>query len=114
MSRHLANIILIVTLLCGIPVSVSADTVIELPVLAAIRQNNLGVFEILLMWWDKKPEPNPVQLQWFLAGVRIAGPSLCKGWPIDPRAATVQAPARLWPWDSSPCSRGSLFSGVLP
>ena len=76
MSRHLANIILIATLLCGIPVSVSADTVIELPVLAAIRQNNLGVFEILLMWWDKKPEPNPVQLQWFLAGVRLGNENL--------------------------------------
>ncbi len=37
--------------------------------MAAIRQNNLGVFEILMMWWDKKPEPNPVQLQWLLAGV---------------------------------------------
>jgi hypothetical protein len=71
MPRHLAIYILIATLLCGIPVSVSADTVIELPVLAAIRQNNLGVFEILMMWWDKKPEPNPVQLQWLLAGVRL-------------------------------------------
>ena len=71
MPRHLAIYILTATLLCGIPVSVSADTVIELPVLAAIRQNNLGVFEILMMWWDKKPEPNPVQLQWLLAGVRL-------------------------------------------
>jgi len=53
MSRHLAvTCTLIGTLLCGIPVSVSADSVIELPVLAAIRQNNLGVFEILMMWWD--------------------------------------------------------------
>jgi Lon-like protease len=71
MLRHLAIYILIATLLCGIPVSVTADTVIELPVLAAIRQNNLGVFEILMMWWDKKPEPNPAQLQWRLAGVRL-------------------------------------------
>ena len=72
MPRNLAvTCILIATLLCGIPVSTSADTVIELPVLAAIRQNNLGVFEVLMMWWDKKPEPNPVQLQWLLAGVRL-------------------------------------------
>ena len=77
MPRHLAIIyILIATLLCGIPVSVSANTVIELPVLAAIRQNNLGVFEVLMMWWDKKPEPNPVQLQWFLAGVRLGNEHL--------------------------------------
>lgn len=72
MTRRLAaTYTLVVTLLCGIPVSVQADTIIELPVLAAIRQNNLGVFEILMMWWDKKPEPHPVQLQWLLAGVRL-------------------------------------------
>ena len=62
---------LILTLLCGTPASVRADTIIELPVLAAIRENNLGVFEILMMWWDKNPEPNPIQLQWLLAGVRL-------------------------------------------
>jgi PDZ domain-containing protein len=67
---------LAITLLCGIPVSVSADNAIELPVLAAVRQNNLGVFEILMMWWDKKPEPNPVQLQWLLAGVRLGNDHL--------------------------------------
>lgn len=72
MVRHLAvTFILIASFLCGIPVSVSADSVIELPILAAIRQNNLGVFEILMMWWDKKPEPNPVQLRWLLAGVQL-------------------------------------------
>jgi hypothetical protein len=72
MPRHLAAICtLVLTLLCGIPASILADTIIELPVLAAIRQNNLGVFEILMMWWDKKPEPNPIRLQWLLAGVRL-------------------------------------------
>jgi len=76
-SRHLAILsLLIAILLCGAPVSTSADTIIELPVLAAIRQNNLGVFEILMMWWDKKPEPDPVQLQWLLAGVRLGDDSL--------------------------------------
>jgi Lon-like protease len=77
MPRHLpATCALIATLLCGISVSTSADSVIELPVLAAIRQNNLGVFEILMMWWDKKPEPNPVRLQWLLAGVRLGNDHL--------------------------------------
>jgi hypothetical protein len=77
MPRHFAaTCTLVITLLCGIPVSVPADTVIELPVLAAIRQNNLGVFEILMIWWDKKPEPNPVQLQWLLAGVRLGNAHL--------------------------------------
>ena len=77
MPRHFAPIcILIVALFCGIPTSVSADNVIELPVLAAIRQNNLGVFEILMIWWDKKAEPNPVQLQWLLGGVRLGNTHL--------------------------------------
>lgn len=72
MPRHFAvTFIVIATLLCGIPVSTSADMVIELPVLPAIRHNNLGVFEILMMWWDKKSEPDPIQLQWLLAGVRL-------------------------------------------
>jgi hypothetical protein len=57
--------------MCGIPASLSANNVVELPVLAAIRQNNLGVFEVLLMWWDRKPEPNPVQLQWLFGGHRF-------------------------------------------
>jgi len=68
--------ILVFTLLCGIPASVSADSIVELPFLAAIQQNNLGVFEILMMWWDKKPEPNPVQLRWLLAGVRLGNDHL--------------------------------------
>jgi hypothetical protein len=42
---------------------------IELPVLAAIGHNNLGVFEVMLMGWDRKADPNPVQLQLILAGV---------------------------------------------
>jgi hypothetical protein len=43
---------------------------IELPVLAALGQNPLGVFELMLMGWDRKPDPNPVQLQMVLGGVR--------------------------------------------
>jgi len=72
MPRQLAAICtLVLTLLCGIPGPILADTIIELPVLAAIHQNNLGVFEVLMMWWDKKPDPNPIRLQWLLAGVRL-------------------------------------------
>jgi hypothetical protein len=43
---------------------------IELPVLAALGQNNLGVFEIMLVGWDRKSDPNPIQLQVNIAGVR--------------------------------------------
>ena len=37
----------------------------------------------------------------------IAEPSLCKGWPINPQAATAQAPVQPWPWGSSPYSRAT-------
>lgn len=67
---------LLVAFTCSTPVSLYADNVIELPVLAAIHANNLGVFEILLMWWDKKPQPNPVQLQWMTGGVRLGATKL--------------------------------------
>jgi hypothetical protein len=43
---------------------------LELPILAAIGQNNLGVFELMLMGWDRKSDPNPIQLQVSIAGVR--------------------------------------------
>jgi Lon-like protease len=50
--------------------SPAVDNVVELPVLAAVRYNNLGVFEVMMMWWDKKSDPTPVQLQWIVGGVR--------------------------------------------
>ena len=44
-------------------IPIHAIEYIELPVLAAIGQNNLGVFELMLMGWDRKADPNPIQLQ---------------------------------------------------
>ncbi|MBI3603585.1 MAG: hypothetical protein HY205_03965, partial [Nitrospirae bacterium] len=49
----------------------TAERAVELPVLAAINANNRGVFEILLIWWDRKAEPDPVALQWYHAGVKL-------------------------------------------
>jgi hypothetical protein len=53
------------------PCLAQAETVVELPVLAAINANDRGVFEVLLIWWDQKPEPDPVALQWYNAGVKL-------------------------------------------
>jgi hypothetical protein len=61
--------ILLSALALGVPVFAQAEY-IELPILAAIGQNNLGVFEIMFMGWDRKSDPNPVQLQLNIAGVR--------------------------------------------
>lgn len=50
--------------------SPAADTAVELPILAAVPTNHLGVFEVMLMWWDRKADPLPVRLQWIVGGVR--------------------------------------------
>ncbi|WP_455245425.1 S16 family serine protease [Petrachloros mirabilis] len=48
----------------------AADNIIELPVLAAVGYNNFGVYEVMLMRWDKQSSPDPAQLQVILGGVR--------------------------------------------
>jgi Lon-like protease len=69
--RILATLALVIPLVCAIPFSTKAGNLIELPVLAAVPYNNLGAFEILLLEWDKSPEPNPPLLQWVQGGVRF-------------------------------------------
>lgn len=61
-------------ILCLLPFSVclllthlrpaAAESVVEVPMLAAIQSNQLGVFEVLLMRWDHQPTPSPISLQW--------------------------------------------------
>lgn len=41
----------------------AAESVVEVPMLAAIQSNQLGVFEVLLMRWDHQPMPSPISLQ---------------------------------------------------
>lgn len=63
--------IFMLSALCLTPPSAAGDYVIELPVLAAIRANDKGVFEMLMIWWDRKQSPEPIQLQWLDAGVHL-------------------------------------------
>lgn len=42
----------------------NAESAVEVPMLAAIQSNQLGVFEILLLRWDHQPSPSPIMLQW--------------------------------------------------
>ena len=71
MLRHiLTPVALLLVLFSQTSIPSYAIDYIELPILAAIRQNNLGAFEIMLMGWDRKSDPNPVQLQLILGGVR--------------------------------------------
>jgi len=48
----------------------AAESVVEVPMLAAFQANNRGVFEIMLIWWDQKPEPDPIELRWSNAIVK--------------------------------------------
>ena len=73
-SLRLAVWFLALNLILMLPAT--AEQVVEVPVLAAIRANDNGVFEVLLLRWDKKPEPIPAQLQWILAGVRFGNTHL--------------------------------------
>jgi len=70
MRRFILTFIVLIPLCSDVCRPSHAIDYLELPILAAIGQNNLGVFELMLMGWDRKPEPNPIQLQWILAGVR--------------------------------------------
>ena len=71
MLRHILTLLaFLLVLFSQTSIPSYAIDYIELPILAAIRQNNLGAFEIMLMGWDRKSDPNPVQLQWILGGVR--------------------------------------------
>ncbi|WHZ22425.1 MAG: putative ATP-dependent protease [Nitrospira sp.] len=48
----------------------AAESVVEIPVLAAIQSNDQGVFEILLLRWDHLPAPAPMVLQWQGGNIR--------------------------------------------
>jgi Lon-like protease len=66
--------ILMMVLLTAWPVPTNqavAENVVEVPVLAAITANNKGVFEVMLVWWDQKSEPNPIALHWLDGGVTL-------------------------------------------
>ena len=65
--------LLMFSALCITPPLASGEYAVELPILAAIRANNKGVFEMLMIWWDQKQDPEPIQLQLIIGGVNIGG-----------------------------------------
>lgn len=48
----------------------AAESVVEIPILAAIQSNDRGVFEVLLLRWDRLPSPSPMVLQWQGGNIR--------------------------------------------
>ena len=54
-GRRIRRLLIASLLLAVGPTPVQAEHVIDLPILAAIKSNNLGIFEILLLQWDQNP-----------------------------------------------------------
>lgn len=54
----------------------SAAHVVEVPVLAAIDANNRGVFQVMVMSWDRQAAPDPVELKWGNNRVKVKGAAL--------------------------------------
>ncbi len=48
----------------------TAESVVEIPVLAMIEANDRGVFEVFLLRWDRRPSPSPMVLQWQGGNIR--------------------------------------------
>lgn len=71
-----ARALLIASVLCVVPPPASGEYVIELPVLGAIRSNDRGVFEMLMIWWDQKPTPELVELRALIGGVNLGDSKL--------------------------------------
>lgn len=44
--------------------SVAAERTVEVPVLAASRSNNQGAFNVIVLNWDRKASPDPMELRW--------------------------------------------------
>jgi PDZ domain-containing protein len=50
---------------------VSARNTVEVPVLAAIRANDRGVFSVMVMDWDKQSAPDPMEVRWGNSRIRV-------------------------------------------
>lgn len=89
-ARTLA--LLTIVLSCFDAEPVAAEYAVEVPALAVANagREEVGVFTVKLIWWDQKPEPDPVRLQWgngFINAFEY-GRITPGGWD---RSATVQA-----------------------
>lgn len=62
--RNLSRLVLCIGLTLVGSRFAAAESVIEIPVLAAVQSNDQGVFEVLLLRWDRLPAPVPMVLRW--------------------------------------------------
>ena len=64
-------VFLAAVLLTVLPSSVEADAIVEVPVLAVIRANNQGVFNVMVLNWDRRSNPDPLELRWGNRRIRV-------------------------------------------
>lgn len=65
-ALFLAAVLLIV-----LPRSVTVDATVEVPVLAVIQANNQGVFNVMVLNWDRRGSPDPLELRWGNRRIRV-------------------------------------------
>ena len=51
--------------------SATADTTVEVPVLAATLGNNQGAFNVMVLNWDRRGSPDPMELRWGNQRIRV-------------------------------------------
>ena len=55
----------------ALPQHVAADATVEVPILAAIHANNQGVFNVMVLNWDRRSSPDPMELRWGNRRIRV-------------------------------------------
>lgn len=70
--RVLSSIVMGLTIsLSSLWSAASAGFTVEVPVLAASRANNQGAFSVMVLDWDRKEAPDPIELRWGNHRIRI-------------------------------------------
>lgn len=67
-----AGLLAVLVLIISLP-QAAADTTVEVPVLAAIRANTQGVFHVLVLNWDRRDSPDPLELRWGNQRIHVQG-----------------------------------------
>jgi PDZ domain-containing protein len=63
--------ILLVLLAEPLVVETHAGSTVEVPVLAALPGNNQGAFSVMVLDWDRKAMPDPLELRWGNQRIRV-------------------------------------------
>lgn len=78
MGRHMPTIrywrtvgLLTLFLLVAHATPALSGNVVEVPILAAIDANDRGAFQVVLLSWDKQAAPDPLEVRWGNAQVKL-------------------------------------------